>query len=86
VIERQVMNSVLKKKIVDDLMSINVPAWVHDTRIGYQDVLRAAFLHIHEKGYEFFGWHWEADIPRHLSKDDVMRRLEGRRILACWCD
>ena len=77
VIERQVMNSVLKKKIVDDLMSINVPAWVHDTKIGYQDVLRAAFLYIHEKGYEFFGWDWEANVPRHISKDDVMRRARG---------
>jgi len=72
-----VMNSVLKNKIVDDVTLINVPAWVHDTKIQYQDVLRAAFLYIHDKGYEFFGWDWEANIPRHISKDDVMRRARG---------
>ena len=77
VIDRQAINSGLKNKIVDDVTLINVPAWVHDTKIQYQDVLRAAFLYIHEKGYEFFGWDWEANVPRHISKDDVMRRARG---------
>ena len=23
------------------------------------------------------GWDWEANIPRHISKDDIMRRARG---------
>lgn len=77
VIERQEMNSVLANKVQDDVTLINIPAWVHDTKIQYQDVLRAMFLYIHDKGYEFFGWDWEANTPRHISKEDVRRRIRG---------
>jgi hypothetical protein len=77
VIDRQDMNSVLKKKIVDDVSLVNVPAWVHDSKAQYQNVLRAAFLYIHNKGYEFFGWDWEANSPHHISKEDIMRRVRG---------
>lgn len=77
IIERQDMNSVLKNKVDDNVTLINVPAWVHDTKVRYQNVLRAAFLYIHDRGYEFFGWDWDANVPRHISKEDVVRRARG---------
>ena len=77
VIEKQDLDAVLEKGIDDDVTLINVPAWVHDTDTQYQNVLRATFLYIDDKGYEFFGWDWEANTPRHISKEDIMNRARG---------
>lgn len=55
----------------------NIPSWVHDSKTTYKDVLRAVFLYIHDNGYEFFGWDWGANCPRHISKKDVIRRARG---------
>lgn len=75
IIDDKDMAPVLGENSVTDLTLINIPSWVRD--IKHEDVLRAAFLYIYEKGYEFFGWDWRANCPRHISKEDIRRRARG---------
>ncbi len=75
IIDEKDMEPILGEDAVKGLTLLNIPSWVRDNK--HEDVLRAVFLYIHEGGYEFFGWDWKANCPRHISKEDIRRRARG---------
>ncbi|MGB9023694.1 MAG: hypothetical protein WCC94_09710 [Candidatus Bathyarchaeia archaeon] len=75
IIDDKDMAPILGENFVTDLTLINISSWVRDSK--HEDVLRASFLYIYDKGYEFFGWDWRANCPRHISKEDTRRRARG---------
>lgn len=54
-----------------EIILINHPAWVKDTKEEYQDELREVFVYADKDGFEFFGWSWDTNSPFHIPKSII---------------
>lgn len=72
-------------RVQEDVVLINVPAWVGDLSSGHEPVLRDAALYIDEQGAKFIGWRWPRSLgpqdpggPFYVPDEIVRRRADGK--------
>jgi len=52
----------------EDILLVNLPAWVTDSAEERKDIFNEVFLYIDDKGFELFGWDHESEEPYHIPK------------------
>lgn len=52
----------------EDILLINIPAWVTDSAEKYKRIFNEVFLYIDDEGFELFGWDNEKGEPYHIPR------------------
>ena len=80
-VDKNELMTMVKKSIEgQDLILINHPSWVKDTKKKPDTEIRAVFVYVDKYGFEFFGWNWNMNLPFHIPKSVVSTYVSGEKI------